>query len=84
MADKDLADSQATAAAPVGQDVVELERLDNTIGASFNGGRKTELLAVFEGFGWDQSKGIRTICLAFLESAKVRDAVIGHLLKRAA
>jgi len=58
--------------------------LDETIGASFNGEHKRRLVDAFRGFGWDQSKGIRMLCLAFLESAEVRDTVFRQVIKRAA
>ena len=58
--------------------------LDDTLGGSINRALKREILDAFSQFGWDQSKGVRTTCTAFLESAQVRDAVFKHLLHRAA
>ena len=59
------------------------ERLDNVIGGKINGDVKRRVLAVFTGYGWDQSAGVRTVLTAFLESAQVRDAVFKHFNRRA-
>lgn len=80
MSDKSLSASEPTAPPEPRQD----GPLDDTLGGSINSATKQDILQAFKGFGWDQSKGVRTVCTAFLDSAKVRDAVFQHLLGRAA
>ena len=78
MSDNSLTDGEATAPVTTPQD----GPLDDTIGASYNGDQKARLVEAFKQFGWDQSKGIRMVCTAFLESTTVRDAVFRYVVKR--
>lgn len=55
------------------------EPLDETVGGSVTKSEKVRILHALEGFGWNQSRGIRTVMCAFVESAAVRDAVFEQL-----
>jgi len=79
MVDKDLPSEPTTTAEPQ-QD----GPLNDTLGGSINRETKQEIVEAFAQFGWDQSKGVRMLCTAFLQSAAVRDAVFKYLLHRAA
>ena len=76
MADNDLTASET--------EPTSTDTLDATIGGSIPRRLKLAVVEAFRGYGWDQSAGVRTVVVAFLESAQVRDAVIQHIHTRVA
>lgn len=60
------------------------QRLSSTVGGSVTEDEKGEIVRTLSHYGWAQGPGVRTVMTAFVESTKVRDAVLEHLHTRAA
>lgn len=55
-----------------------------TVAAAVSPEDKERIVTALENSGWGQSRGIRLVLLAFVESAKVRDAVFDYVRRRVA
>jgi hypothetical protein len=60
------------------------EPVDETVGGSVTKGEKKQIVDVLAQYGWNQSRGVRAVMTAFVESAAVRDTVFAHIHAKAA
>lgn len=58
--------------------------LTATVGGSVTEDEKSEIVKTLSHYGWAQSSGVRVVMKSFVDSTKVRDAVMEHLHSLAA